>query len=362
MKVAVIDADFISGKKHRFPNLSCMKISGYHKARGDDVFLKMSWDGLGEDADMTYIAKVFTDTPIPKDFYKLYGENQRIRYGGTGFFFDRAAPLRKQIEHTMPDYDLYKGIDGRFYTDYSIGFLTRGCFRHCQFCVNQKSPGAVIWSPLEEFHDARRKKLCFLDDNFLSIKEWEPILRGVIETGKPYRFHQGLDARLLNEEKCRLLFHESVYDGDFTFAFDDIRDKKSIEEKMELIKHFNDGSRVRWYVLCGFKGTDNKDICELLERVVTIGDHGMLPYVMRYASDCWTPWRSSRWRHLYVGIARWVNQPSFFKKMSFYEFCERDQKYIKGDRECASLAALRKFCEEQPELGKKYFYQRLYKR
>lgn len=47
MRVAIIDADFIERKTHRFPNLTCMKISGYHKARGDEVFLKRSWDGLG---------------------------------------------------------------------------------------------------------------------------------------------------------------------------------------------------------------------------------------------------------------------------------------------------------------------------
>ena len=31
IKVAVIDADLICRKKHRFPNLASMKISGYYK-------------------------------------------------------------------------------------------------------------------------------------------------------------------------------------------------------------------------------------------------------------------------------------------------------------------------------------------
>lgn len=28
-RIAVIDADMIGRKKHRFPNLACMKLSGY---------------------------------------------------------------------------------------------------------------------------------------------------------------------------------------------------------------------------------------------------------------------------------------------------------------------------------------------
>lgn len=33
-RIAVIDADLIGRKKHKFPNLACMKLSGYHKAHG----------------------------------------------------------------------------------------------------------------------------------------------------------------------------------------------------------------------------------------------------------------------------------------------------------------------------------------
>jgi hypothetical protein len=42
LKIGIIDADLISRKKHRFPNLACMKISAYHKILGHDVFLLLS--------------------------------------------------------------------------------------------------------------------------------------------------------------------------------------------------------------------------------------------------------------------------------------------------------------------------------
>lgn len=102
MQVAVIDADLIGRKKHRFPNLACMKIAGYHKDNGDSVELKTDWFFLNT-YDKVYVSKVFTDTPVPVDLE----QSDRIRFGGTGFYFDKAEPLPDEIEHHMPDYSLY---------------------------------------------------------------------------------------------------------------------------------------------------------------------------------------------------------------------------------------------------------------
>ena len=44
--IAVIDADLIGRPKHNFPNLACMKISGYYKAKGYKVVLKRDYEGL----------------------------------------------------------------------------------------------------------------------------------------------------------------------------------------------------------------------------------------------------------------------------------------------------------------------------
>lgn len=53
MKIGLIDAD-----GGGFPNLALMKISAYHKVRGDRVEW---WNGLLR-YDRVYVAKVFTDT------------------------------------------------------------------------------------------------------------------------------------------------------------------------------------------------------------------------------------------------------------------------------------------------------------
>ena len=158
------------------------------------------------DFDWVYICCVFTEVAksIPPNVLKM----PQVRYGGTGFFFDKAPPLPKAVEHSPPDYDLYKdwlqaqsGSGFGYYTDYSLGFLTRGCFRRCQFCVNRNARKAVRASPLREFYDPNRKRVCLLDDNILAFKDCEALLADLIRTcerdEKTFEFKQGLDIRLL---------------------------------------------------------------------------------------------------------------------------------------------------------------------
>lgn len=235
--IGIIDVDLIGRKKHRFPNLACMKISSYYKQQDEDVQLLLNYNNLSQ-YDKVYVSKVFTDTPMPK----LVGNN--IIYGGTGFYYDQAAPLPYEIEHCMPDYHLYdewlqssnfKQTEIKYYTNYSIGFLTRGCFRHCEFCVNKKYNASIPHSPFTEFYDPTRKKICLLDDNFLACKDWRPLLEELQALNKPFVFKQGLDARLLTAEKSELLF-KSKYDDDFIFAFDDIADYDIIKNKLNIIR------------------------------------------------------------------------------------------------------------------------------
>lgn len=93
MKIAIIDADLIGRKKHRFPNLACEKIAGYYKdVFNAEVVLKMDYDSLS-DFDEVFISKVFTDTPFPEHIK----ETDRVHLGGTGFFFDKAPNLPDEM-------------------------------------------------------------------------------------------------------------------------------------------------------------------------------------------------------------------------------------------------------------------------
>ena len=76
MRIGVVDADLIGRKRHRFQNLCCMKISGYHKSLGDEVQLVLDCSDLSH-FDKVYVAKVFTDTHDPIDGGAIHGYQNR---------------------------------------------------------------------------------------------------------------------------------------------------------------------------------------------------------------------------------------------------------------------------------------------
>ena len=332
--IGVIDADLIGRKKHRFPNLACMKISGYYKSQNHNVNLLINYENLNN-YDLVFVSKVFTDTYIDDNILKL----PNVRYGGTGFFYDKAPCLPYEIEHCMPDYHLYdvwvdeqiakgsKRNDFKYYLDYSIGFLTRGCFRQCEFCVNKNYKKVEIHSPLNEFLDSSRKKICLLDDNFLGCSKWKEVLQELQATNKPFQFKQGLDERILNDEKCKMLFN-SKYDGDYIFAFDNIEDRNIIENKAYLLRKYNKsvGHNVKFYVLCAFDKNDKYDldfwkfdIKNTFERILILSKYNFKPYIMRFEK-----YKKSPFYGTYVNIACWCNQPHLFYNFSYKQFCKKD--------------------------------------
>lgn len=373
MKIGIIDADLLGRHKHRFPNLACEKISGYWKEAGAEVHLlhDYNWD---DSYDHIFISKVFTDTPVPE----WLEETEKVHIGGTGFYFDKAPNLPDEIEHHMPDYHLYdewienevekakhnkgerfneKYFRSQFkeYTDYSIGFLTRGCFRKCKFCVNQKYSYVFKHSPLDEFYDESRPKVCFLDDNFLGCPKWKEMLQEAINLGKPFKFKQGLDERILTDEKCEMLFL-AKYDGDYTFAFDNVSDYDLIHEQLKRIRKYTRSTSVKFYVLVGFESTDEVDIENAFKRLELLMQYKCLPYIMRYQNKNYSPWKESQYRSMYVALARWGNQPNIYKKMSFRQFCEANQALHKTkDTLCSSMAALVDFESKFPHIAAKYF-------
>lgn len=380
MNIGIIDADVIGKKKHRFPNLACMKISSYYKSQGHNVKLLLSYDDI-ENYDKVFISKVFTDTPIPEGVLNL----SWVEYGGTGFFYDKAEPLPYEVEHSMPDYHLYDdwvneklydGIDKNdyendeeieeieaiikkrrkeftYYLDYSIGFTTRGCIRGCSFCVNKNYRQCLKHSPVSEFLDESRPYICLLDDNVLSCKDWKEIFEELNATGKRFQFKQGMDERLLTDEKCEVIFN-SNWIGDYIFAFDNIKDRRLVEKKLQLIRQHTD-KIPKFYCFCGYnhESPDTysvefwaKDIEDLLERVQILMSYHALPYVMRYADYVKSPYKT-----LYNSIAAWCNQPSFFKKTSFREYCVKSYKLNRK----SLLRSLEQFEADCPDVAERYF-------
>lgn len=352
MNVGIIDAEIVGKNKHRFPNLACMKISSFHKKVGDTVTLLLSYDEV-EKYDLVYVSKVFIKTEIPCEpedktlkkestIIEFYRDNSflkkpNIKYGGTGFYYEKAPKLPEEIEHCKPDYHLYdkwvdyciangaKEKEFDYYKNYSIGFLTRGCFRQCEFCVNKVYNKCNTHSQLSEFIDLNRPKLCFLDDNFFACSNWREIIEEIENTGKRFQFKQGLDERLLTPEKVRIM-QKWKYDGDFIFAFDNIEDKNIIIDKMEMLYLTVPDwkKQMKFYCFCGFDRQGKydydfwvKDIKELFDRFFILAKYSAHPYVMRHEN-----YKKSPFFHLYDAIAAYANQPSIYATFDFETFCK----------------------------------------
>lgn len=385
--VGLVDADLMDGGT-RHPNLALLKIAGF--LHDNEIAFRLI-ESENEDISIyhrIYVSKVFSFTKDPKFFDRTIeekkGDRSQFRWGGTGYYAleDNIKKFReKRIEdmthlendeflnqypnmrggkemgismaHQMPYYDLYgsfiekqiaKGKSQTYYKDYlyySIGFLTRGCFRKCPFCVNRLEGKILPHSRIEWFLDNERDEngklkrpyIYLWDDNFLasSPRVWRPLLKELQETGRPFQFRQGLDERIIAEspygEEIAKTLSKCRYHGDYIFAFDNWADRDKIEKALKIWKYYNK-KETKFYLFCGYKltyGDDAKlykDIWEIFQRIKILMQYGCLGYIMRHED-----YHNHELSNIYVQIARWCNQPGFYRKMSFWEFCYKNQSF-----------------------------------
>lgn len=187
MKIALVDVD------GHFQNLALMKISAWHKSRGDSV----EWyDPLFSRPDRIYASKVFTFTTDFQDY--AAGDPEPVR-GGTGY--DPDVKLPDEIERMIPDYSLYPDFPS------ALGFLTRGCIRNCPWCIVPRKEGTLQVVDDIERIAAGRRDVVLLDNNFLAAPDdyIREQLTKAARMGIRLDFNQGLDARLMTAGNARLL-------------------------------------------------------------------------------------------------------------------------------------------------------------
>lgn len=371
-RIGIVDSDLLdNGTRH--PNLVCLKLAGWYKQMGEQVELIEHWDQViygAEKFDHIFIARVFDFTNIPPGVTDL----PNVSYGGTGFksgfiaypnggsdFLPETVEkpgivmtLPNTIEHTMPDYHLYdkfvakeiargiKPIKYRDYMDFSIGFATRGCFRHCKFCVNECSQGVKFHAHIQEFLDPTRKMIYLWDDNILGYPKWREVFEELAETKKRFQFRQGMDIRIMTDEKAEVLSNASYF-GDYIFAFDHPEERKEIERGLNCWRRHNH-KIPKLYVLCGWDSQDHNDIESTFMRIEVLMRHRALPYIMRHEF-----YQRSKYKGTYINLARWCNQPSFFKKKSYREFC------LANGENSSTVRYMREFEHDWPDIAAKYY-------
>lgn len=405
--IGLVDADLLdNGTRH--PNLALLKIAGY--LYDNNILFELVLDKNADISryDEVFMSKVFTFTKEP-NFYVNASLKQKKKFhiGGTGYYANENSmkSFRKEREEDMVrlqnnpyllklyNYrggNLINGIDmarqmpyyllydryieeqvakgsrrDKFkdYINYSIGFLTRKCYRHCPFCVNKLENGVEPYSRLEWFHDKNRSHIFFWDDNFLAAPYyiWKPVLQFLIDNKLSFQFRQGLDERQLAEnehgEEMAMMLSQCKYHGDYIFAFDSWEDRFIVEKSLKIWKKYNPKKSTKFYLFCGFKQSIDKvdrfykDIWELFQRIKILMQYGCVGYVMRHED-----YHNAPISNLYVQIARWCNQQQFYKKMSFWEFCYRNQSYWEEKTlHIDSRPKLKTFSEFQEDVENGYY-------
>ncbi len=281
MKILLVEPSY----KCKYPPLGLMKISAFHKKRGDDVYFVK---GLNQDFrkiywDRIYISTLFSfywaQTIKTIKYYEFSVTHpQNFFIGGpmatimsdeiekeTGFkpvrgLLNEKGKLRFKGDHLVdgmiPDYDMLKQISYKYFSnDAYYSYTTRGCIRKCPFCaVPQIEPVYQSYIPLKrqiKFINktfGEKKDLLLLDNNILASPHFNQIIDEIKEVGffrgakfngrnKYVDFNQGVDLRLLTKDKLKKFSEIPI--KPLRIAFDDIKFKEEYIKKVEWAVEYN---------------------------------------------------------------------------------------------------------------------------
>jgi hypothetical protein len=266
--------------KNKYPPLGLMKLSNYHKLRGDIVKFVKGFDSniRNQEWDRIYISTLFTfywDITIKTiEYYKhSTGSLNNVIVGGV------LASLQKEqiynatkvnviqgllnkpgmldkgdhiiIDTITPDYSILDEISYDYgLKDSYIGYATRGCPNQCGFCaVRYIEPEFNNYLPIkrqvraiEELYGPKQN-LILMDNNVLASSNFDKIISDIIQLGffrgaklnnkmRYIDFNQGIDIRLLDEKKMQLLSNIAI--RPLRLAFDHISLKEKYISSVKL--------------------------------------------------------------------------------------------------------------------------------
>ena len=295
MRIGLVDVD-----GHNFPNLPLMKLSAWHKSKGDSVeWYEPLFHSMGEPLDKVYMSKVFSFTP---DYEYCINAKEVIK-GGSGYcislvdskeVFDKKKDIElpQEIETIYPDYEIYYDRIPEV-KNTAYGFLTRGCpygydtknpykkntHDYCHvsmkegFCSHKVADLNTFWRG--------QKNIVLLDPNITACKDCNELFWQLIDSKAWIDFSQGLDIRMMDESKAEMISRMKV--KNIHFAWDRYEDKKLVLPHFEMFKKVTGLAyqNLTVYMLTNFDSTTDED----LERVYTLRDLGFNPYVMIYNKE-----------------------------------------------------------------------------
>lgn len=286
MRVGLHDAD-----QKSFPNYALMKISAYHKNKGDSVEW---WNPLFA-PDCVYSSKVFTftkvDAYLPKDAI----------LGGTGY--DIQSKLSDEIETCDLDYSIYPDLD------YCVGFLTRGCPNKCGWCVVPEKEGDI--KPYRDIEEvAVRRNVVLMDNNILASDHGIRQLEKAGSMDIRIDVNQALDARRIDKSVASVLGKCKWYKR-LRLACDTSSMKDPVAKAVKLLRDANvKPTEFTCYVLV------KDDIEEAHDRVMFLKSMNVSAFAMPYRDFKTMNEPSKQVKR----FARWVNQKAIFKTVKWENY------------------------------------------
>jgi len=287
----------------KYPPLGLLKLASYYRSRAYEIKLVR---GINRDLDFSpdiiEITSLFTYAWKPvHDVIEYYHKKYPCAKMTVGGIYASIIPerlksfypfinvhqgLHNGADRYMPAYDILKSSEKWNNWDGSIIFSSRGCIRKCPFCVVPKIEGKIryVVKDIRQHVYKDHKRVILWDNNFFASPGWKTTLEQLIDIGLKVDFNQGLDARLIDEEKAAYIAElttESVrmaYDhqGEKTAAHNAVRflEEQGIRKK-----------KILFYVLYNFFSSEypSSDTPESFLKIVQdIAEMRCNSYPMRY--------------------------------------------------------------------------------
>ncbi len=275
-----------------FPPLGLLKLStllnkqGY-KPTGSKRYHEGPHRPASFRPDEIYVTSLFTYAWKPVhdaiSYYRHLYPNARIMLGGLyASLLPEHAKLSgaeihqglvEEAENLMPDYSLVPSWDG------SIVFSSRGCIRKCPFCaVPALEKDFMPKQSIADLIHPGHSRVILWDNNFLASPYWHDILQEIKERKLVVDFNQGLDSRLLNEEKAEMI--ATLKTNLIRTAYDSHHSRRQIKRGVDLLVSKDIRARhIMMYLLFNFRNDSPED---LLSRLLDVMEWGVMSYPMRY--------------------------------------------------------------------------------
>jgi len=284
MNILIIDID------SKIPNLALKKVERYHLDLGHEVMwnnpMWRSW------ADKIYVSCVFD---YNKDKCVEWENDPKVLIGGSGYNLKTVLP--PEIEVVNPKIN--------------IGFSSRGCIRHCDFCVVPIKEGKIrATGDLYSIWDGKSKDIVLLDNNILALPEhFELICYQLRQEKLKVDFNQGLDIRLLTKSNVRNL--ANISHEEYRFAFDNIATYPAVIRGIDLLRE-GGINRAFWYVYC------DENFESALERLLILKRLGQRMFLMRD--------RKVAGIQKYDDLANWCNGQAIMQTNDIWDYLMSDRK------------------------------------